>query len=213
MSATVERATTQAYDRFQIWFGSAQDRAEQWFQLHIRLTTITAAALTAVLLQLDTPEIFRLMRDRPILVENLAKAAPGVSEQSKSVIDQTSAARQAEGMNIAGKLRQENFETLQKNLAETGFNFLPSKFLGRWDEDAGEIPEWARSIHPKLAHLLVHLFGLLLSVVLLTLGAPLWFNLLKNLMSLRPAVATLSEKRPLSAPDLPASPTTPPVAN
>src|SRR5438128_4873033 len=38
--ATVERATTQAYDRFQRWFGSAQDRAEQWFQMHVRIVTI-----------------------------------------------------------------------------------------------------------------------------------------------------------------------------
>jgi hypothetical protein len=29
--ATVERATTEAYDRFQRWFGSAHDRAEQRF--------------------------------------------------------------------------------------------------------------------------------------------------------------------------------------
>ena len=55
-----------------------------------------------------------------------------------------------------------------------------------------------------------HLFGLALSAGLLTLGAPFWFNLLKNLMNLRPAVATLVEKRPTSAPALPAAPATPP---
>jgi hypothetical protein len=54
------------------------------------------------------------------------------------------------------------------------------------------------------------LFGLALSAGLLTLGAPFWFNLLKNLMNLRPAVASLVEKRPTSAPALPASPATPP---
>ena len=46
---------------------------------------------------------------------------------------------------------------------------------------------------------------------LLALGAPFWFNLLKNLMSLRPAVAALIEKRPNSAPALPTSPATPPA--
>jgi hypothetical protein len=50
------------------------------------------------------------------------------------------------------------------------------------------------------------LFGLVLSVRRLTLGAPFWFNLLKNLMSLRPALASLVEKRPTSAPALPAAP-------
>jgi hypothetical protein len=47
-------------------------------------------------------------------------------------------------------------------------------------------------------------------VGLLALGAPFWFNLLKNLTSLRPALATLIEKRPTSAPALPAAPATPP---
>src|SRR5215475_13306701 len=51
--ATVERATTQAYDRFQRWFGSAQDRAEQWFQIHVRMVTIAAAILVSTFLQLD----------------------------------------------------------------------------------------------------------------------------------------------------------------
>jgi hypothetical protein len=45
---------------------------------------------------------------------------------------------------------------------------------------------------------------------LLTLGAPFWFNLLKNLMNLRPAVASLVEKRPTTAP---AAPPTPPPSS
>src|SRR5260370_36244305 len=69
--ATVERATTQAYDRFQRWFGSAQDRAEQWFQMHVRIVTIVAAIVTAFLLQLDTGDIYRQLSDQPQLVEAL----------------------------------------------------------------------------------------------------------------------------------------------
>jgi hypothetical protein len=48
---------------------------------------------------------------------------------------------------------------------------------------------------------------------LLALGAPFWFNLLKNLMNLRPAVASLVEKRPQSTPALPTSPATPPSSS
>src|SRR6266403_1231158 len=54
LGQTVERATTQAYDRFQRWFGSGQDRAAQWFQMHVRIVTIVAAIVTAFLLQLDS---------------------------------------------------------------------------------------------------------------------------------------------------------------
>jgi hypothetical protein len=61
-----------------------------------------------------------------------------------------------------------------------------------------------------MGHTFSHLLGILATVGLLALGAPFWFNLLKNLTSLRPALATLIEKRPTSAPALPAAPATPP---
>ena len=79
--ATVERATTQAYDRFQRWFGSAQDRSEQWFQIHVRMVTIVAAILVSIFLQLDTVEIYDKLRHEPKLVEALVKTAPGTLEQ------------------------------------------------------------------------------------------------------------------------------------
>src|SRR6266581_3020067 len=85
--AAVERATTQAYDRFQRWFGSAQDRAEQWFQMHVRIVTIIFAILTAFLLQLDTGDIYRQLHDQPQLVEALVKSAPGFVEQGGKILD------------------------------------------------------------------------------------------------------------------------------
>ena len=183
--ATVERATTQAYDRFQRWFGSAQDRAEQWFQIHVRMVTIVAAILVSIFLQLDTVEIYEKLRREPKLVEALVKAAPGTLEQGAAVQGQTDA-----------NARDKAFADLKANIDSTGFELLPSGWFARWP---AEKFWWFN-----------HLFGLALSVGLLTLGAPFWFNLLKNLMSLRPALASLVEKRPTSAPALPASPSSPP---
>jgi len=73
--ATVERATTEAYDRFQRWFGSAQDRAEQWFQTHARVVTVVCSICAAFLLQLDTADIYRQLRGSRALTQGLAKAA------------------------------------------------------------------------------------------------------------------------------------------
>lgn len=184
--ATVERATTQAYDRFQRWFGSAQDRAEQWFQIHVRMVTIVAAVLVSIFLQLDTVEIYDKLRQEPKLVEALVKAAPGTLEQGAAV-QQGPADADA---------REKAFVDLKARIDSTGFELLPSGWFARWP---AEKFWWFN-----------HLFGLALSAGLLTLGAPFWFNLLKNLMSLRPAVANLVEKRPTSAPALPASPASPP---
>jgi hypothetical protein len=183
--ATVERATTQAYDRFQRWFGSAQDRAEQWFQIHVRMVTIVAAILVSIFLQLDTVEIYDKLRHEPKLVEALVKAAPSTIEQGVVVQSQADA-----------KAREKAFADLKAGIDSTGFELVPAGWFARWPT---EKLWWIN-----------HLFGLGLSVGLLTLGAPFWFNLLKNLMNLRPAVATLVEKRPTSAPALPAAPATPP---
>jgi hypothetical protein len=183
--ATVERATTQAYDRFQRWFGSAQDRSEQWFQIHVRMITIVAAILLSVFLQLDTVEIYDKLRHEPKIVEALVKTAPGALEQGRPVQGQVDA-----------DAREKAFADLKAKIDATGFELLPSGWFGRWPTEKF----WWFN----------HLFGLALTAGLLTLGAPFWFNLLKNLMSLRPALATLVEKRPTSAPALPAAPATPP---
>jgi hypothetical protein len=120
---------------------------------------------------------------------------------------------QTEGAYAFEKAHEKTFADLQKKLDEAGFNLLPQSFWGRWDNE--HIPSWAESywtrwIPRSVVHTLVHLLGILATAGLLALGAPFWFNLLKNLMSLRPAVASLMERRPTSAPALPASPTTPP---
>ena len=187
--ATMERATTQAYDRFQRWFGSAQDRAEQWFQIHARVVTITAAIVVTVLLQLDTVEIYDKLRDQPKLVEALVKSAPSVLEQGGTVT--------AEGAAASQETRAKAFTNLTEQMKTAGFDIVPRGWFGRWRTESGI---WWFN----------HFFGLLLTAGLLTLGAPFWFNLLKNLTSLRPALANLIEKRPTSAPALPTAPATPP---
>jgi hypothetical protein len=185
----MERATTQAYDRFQRWFGSAQDRAQQWFQIHARVVTITAAILVTVLLQLDTVEIYDKLRDQPKLVEALVKSAPGVIEQGGAVT--------AEGATRSQETRAKAFGDLKEQMKTAGFEIVPPGWFARWRTESGT---WWFN----------HFFGLLLTAGLLTLGAPFWFNLLKNLMSLRPALANLIEKRPTSAPALAPAPATPP---
>jgi hypothetical protein len=339
---TVERATTEAYDRFQRWFGSAQDRAEQWFQTHVRVVTIVCSICAAFILQLDTGEIYRQLRDQPKLVEALVKSAPGVLEQGGEIVEpsdtpayhayllwlrdhplfslanlptpadqshytqslekrlgeppdtkspltkfaedyqkasavegaakptsdtiakaayeswvekfpkyqlpadydftkatkhsvtkdiaelvakdrdnnpdvqallQDYAGLQTEGAYAYERARKKSFTDLQKKLDEAGFDYMPTPFWGRWE--AEHLPPWTnwcvlRFVPRYFFHVCWHLLGILATAGLLALGAPFWFNLLKNLMSLRPAVATLIEKRPTSAPALPAAPTSPP---
>ena len=262
--ATVERATTQAYDRFQRWFGSAQDRAEQWFQMHVRIVTIVFAILTAFLLQLDTGDIYRQLHDQPKLVDALVQSAPGFVEQGGKILDSSDTSAyhaylfwlekhpsfelkplpasgtakayhdaleallkeksvkpedtaawlteydelQTKGAEAFLQSRQKTVNTLKDDIEKTGFTLVPAGFIARWDD-----PQRPSGFYSRLGQFWPHLFGVLVTAGLLTLGAPFWFNLLKNLTSLRPAVANLIEKRPTSAPALPATPTTPPSSS
>ena len=61
--------------------------AEQWFQTHARIVTIVSLICAAFILQLDTAEIYRQLRDQPKLVEALVKSAPGVLEQGGEIVE------------------------------------------------------------------------------------------------------------------------------
>src|SRR5215469_1170997 len=174
--ATVERATTEAYDRFQRWFGSAQDRAEQWFQTHVRVVTIVCSICAAFILQLDTAEIFRKLRDQPRLAEVLVKAAPGVVATGGGIVAPSDA-------QVSEEARKKAFADLQNQLDGAGFDLVPDPFWGRWK--AEELPKWTdwrgiRVIPKYFFHVSWHLLGILATAALLTLGAPFWFNLLKE---------------------------------
>jgi hypothetical protein len=264
--ATVERATTEAYDRFQRWFGSAQDRAEQWFQTHIRAVTVVCSICAAFVLQLDTADIYRQLRASPALTQGLTKAASSVIEEGSKILDPNNAPahqaylqwaekhpqqalsvlpasrtpddyRQALNAQLSAnnvspedaqalledynrlytsavekfeESSREQAERLRKSVGDAGFDLVPVNFLGRWDQPTEtKLHGWSR-LRRQMGHTFSHLFGILATAGLLALGAPFWFNLLKNLTSLRPALATLIEKRPTSAPALPPAPATPP---
>jgi hypothetical protein len=264
--STVERATTEAYDRFQRWFGSAQDRSEQWFQTHARVVTVVCSICAAFVLQLDTADIYRQLRASPALTQGLTKAASSVIEQGTKILEPNNAPahqaylqwaekhpdqaldvfptsrtreeyRQALNTQLTAnnvesgqakalleeydrlyttaatkfeEASREQAERLRKAVSETGFDLVPVNFLGRWDQPTeSQLHGWPR-LRRQIGHTFSHLFGILATAGLLALGAPFWFNLLKNLTSLRPALATLIEKRPTSAPALPQAPATPP---
>jgi hypothetical protein len=206
--ATVERATTQSYDRFQRWFGSAQDRAEQWFQVHARGITIFFSIVIGLFLQLDTIDIFRQLDNQPALVAALGKSAPDVIAEGQPIIAPGTRRVDTEQLN---KARREGVDSLNRILESAGFDLVPSPFFGRWDrvEKLTLTSDWRDTARKRTPIFFQHLFGMLITAGLLTLGAPFWFNLLKNLMNLRPAVATLVERRPQSSPALPQVPPTP----
>lgn len=69
-----------------------------------------------------------------------------------------------------------NFNTVKADFEKTGFDLFPRDSRFRWGV------AWCDGFNE-------HLAGMLFSVGLLSLGAPFWYNVLKNLTSLRSTVA------------------------
>lgn len=217
--------------KFDAWFGSAQNRAQQWFQLHTRGLAIAASALVALLLQLDAVEVFRdvstNVAGRAALVSSAGKVineADGALDERGGLIARIADAwaEQFQRPRIAlagivhlGRLQEalvrqgptfdakeferlvatttndyykderEKLRELTRGVSATGFAFIPVHYW-RWSSPMG----WRGSV----ANIRSHLPGIALFAALLTLGAPYWYNLLKNITSLRPALAQVISK-------------------
>ncbi len=224
--AAIGRGADAALENFEAWFATAQDRAQQWFQVHTRALTIAASILIALLLQLDAVEIFHFVSTDAAARNALVASADQVVKQADGALDEKggllkriadaatkpgqppldlsgivhtgqlqAALEKRDGANFNErefdrtvsattaeyyKDQRDKLGELTRSVSATGFEFIP---IGYWRWPAGnDAARSARNIVP-------HLPGILLFAALLTLGAPYWFNVLKNLSSLRPALA------------------------
>jgi hypothetical protein len=214
--------------KFDAWFGSAQDRAQQWFQVHTRGLTIAAGALVALLLQLDAVEVFNYASTNAAARTAVAASADRVIKEADGALDEKGglikriadawAAKQKQapidlkGITHTGQLEEvlsshdptfdpqvfnDLIETttkayykdqsaklrdLTRGVSATGFEFIPAHYW-RWPSAEGGCQ--------NAKNILWHLPGIALFAALLSLGAPYWYNLLKNLASLRPRLAQL----------------------
>ena len=171
--------TDAAQTKFDYWFGAAQDRAQQWFQVHARGLTVAASFLIAFVFQLDAVEIFHHVSVSPATRTALVAATQTVIQRGDETLHGAPAGSWAEKQKLIGDL--------ERQVNETGFDFIPVGFW-RWPTPMPDAPAHG-AIWYRLWSYWRHSAGMILFAALLTLGAPYWYNLLKNLTSLRPALA------------------------
>ncbi|MBX7208677.1 MAG: hypothetical protein K1X78_10215 [Verrucomicrobiaceae bacterium] len=87
--------------------------------------------------------------------------------------------------------QEEKLKRLQDISGTAGFDIVP-KHGWRWKVKDGDFSNNFFD-NFRAAYCSRHFFGIAIFAALLTLGAPYWFNLLKNLSSLRPALSQLIE--------------------
>lgn len=79
--------TDAAFVNLEKGFNSVQDRAQQWFALHTRLITVTAAVVAAFVLQLDTIALLkRLSTDADMRARLVAVSGP-IQQQADKILD------------------------------------------------------------------------------------------------------------------------------
>jgi hypothetical protein len=178
--AILSEAASPFVARLNGWFDQTIDRVSQRFTYSTRGITFGCGVLVALLLQLDAIALVdRLSVDdglRNSLTEmavKLQNSPPPAASTGERAAD--SAAE------VSLELSPENRDAIQA-LATKGLITVPRTEV-EWRE------EWKpESLGPKLP-------GIVLSALLLSLGAPFWYNALKNLLRLRSVIATKDDQQ------------------
>jgi hypothetical protein len=171
------------------WFDPTIDRVADRFTNSARIITFLGSLAVALVLQLDTAALVsRLSADpvlRQALVEQAVNLDRGAPVPVPSVIPSPTVARAVEGSpNPIPSLSPDDRRNLQ-TLASLDIVDFPTTFSDwskRWTPD-----NWA-----------LKLLGIVLTAMLLSLGAPFWYNALKNLIRLRSIIAQKDDSQRLS---------------
>jgi hypothetical protein len=157
------------------WFGPVMDRVSQRFAVHTRIWTVVFSFVLAFALHLDT---FKIMSQLSSDAELRARVASGADAlMSRAEVAATAPAEadpaRRELLGSANRLQSLLTEQMSFRLIPEPY---PDPFYDYWK------PGWS------------HLWGILLGGILISLGAPFWFNALKTLCNLRPTVASRVDK-------------------
>src|SRR4051812_10455759 len=168
------------------WFNSMMDRVSQRFTMHMRIYTVVISAALVGVIGVDTLHILAMLRNDATLRSGLVSAAQDLVKGGAPT------AAENQGQNGGGGSAQDALTPQQQvqNFQKSVLALLPK------DQSVGGLLSmtWPPTFPPGWLSSPSRWPGILLSMVLLSLGAPFWFNMLKNLTALRPVVAQKQER-------------------
>jgi len=178
--AILSEAASPFVARVNGWFDQTIDRVSQRFTYSTRGVTFACGVLVAVLLQLDALALVDRLSVDDGLRNSLTEMA--VKLQNSPPPAPAAGGRPPDSAGAATlQLSPENRDAIQ-TLATKGLITVP-RTPGEWRQ------EWKpESLGPRLP-------GIVLSALLLSLGAPFWYNALKNLLRLRSVIASKDDQQ------------------
>ena len=172
--AMLQKASSQFLGKINLWFDQTMDRVSDRFTQHTRYVTFITGLLIALAIQLDTAALVsRLSTD------NALRSALVTQAQSEVAQGDATRGDGNPGVRLTPTDVQNVRDLMTNNLLGVPQSF--SDWRGRWT--------WDRAGMKVL--------GILLSALLLSLGAPFWYNALQNLIRLRSVVATKDDQQRL----------------
>lgn len=237
-----------AWKRFEFWFESSQDRAQQWFAANTRVLTIIFSGVAALTLQLDTIEIYRHVSSDSNLRASLVEQAGAITTVAQRALEpatdvlrtawcawssQANDEKTEVGKLVASLGKEAKAKILAEAVSDTDFRGtfvlrLRQAMAGAPPEKASQVEDsfvadlenegkkqlaeksadfrlaksmldnsgfelapkgWWRWKDERMHGYFAHALGMMMTMGLLTLGAPFWFNTLKGLTNLRSVVA------------------------
>jgi beta-lactamase superfamily II metal-dependent hydrolase len=163
------------------WFNDVMDRVSGWYKRHTQIVLAIIAFTIVVVANADTVQIARALWNS----ESLRQAV--VAEAQSRVAQEPVSIRETEEQGVAttaspGDGVQEELEEVAREVDTLSRLQLP---LG-WSLQPGD-PRWisGQGFVAVAAAWIVKIFGLLLTIAAITVGAPFWFDLLKRIVGIR----------------------------
>jgi hypothetical protein len=167
-TAILREASSQFIAKLNGLFDQTIDRVSARFTAHVRVITVVCSVFVALVIQLDTVGIVNNLWMSDSLRNQMIASSIGLNQAS--IANQPSKIEGTEALHFQEDFKQniQNLETLAAN----GLFLLPVSGPVWWHNwRVGKIP------------------GIVLSALLLSLGAPFWYNVLKTLLRLRSQIA------------------------
>lgn len=174
------------------WFETVMDATSERFKLWSRWITAVGAVLLAFGLQVDSVEIFKQLHMSPKVRAQLvadAQQVQGLYDQATQTTDGSKESR--ERLEALKETRDAVYERLGDLDTEGLTIYRP---FVEWSEPDEGVGVWAHRFGLVWKRLWSPTPGMLMTALLLSLGAPFWYKMLANVLSFRSIVARKEDK-------------------
>jgi len=171
-------AALQAGAKVRLWFDTVMSRTTERFVMHTRVITVICAVGIAFGAQIDSVDLLRQLSQKREARARLVQMADPVMKEAETILAEKAAAGGTDPREKVEELTAQ-VKSIQSDLARTSLQIVPSPFTFERYSD--------------------RLLGMLMTAFFLALGAPFWFNTLRQLSNLRPILAGKVEAKDRAA--------------